>query len=363
MIVYLVPRSPFTKGVIRSDTLFGGIAWAIRWLYGERELEQLLEEFDVAIRDQSAPPFVLSSLFPYFEDTDGRILFLPRPISPPVISRRSAGVKFYQTYKQMLRASFVSKTVFERISNGDIDDAHILDGMMRDEDSEYHLQANGIMTRDERVRVKLPALFTHSETARNAINRITFSTGDGGELYYEPITASFSLSSSMRCGFYLLIKVGGYRAEQNSGMLKAAMRFLADKGLGGDSSIGRGHCEVSFDDNDVIKDHSEGSRIVTLSLLHPSATDREHLAKHKQVTFARLERRKGFIESVYANEVKQVWKPTLFMLGEGATFPRDGERKVYGTLFTEENKREGLDFRVRINGMAYTLGLRGEAAQ
>ena len=65
MIVYLAPRAPFAKSVPRSDTLFGGIAWAIRLLYDEKTLADLLDEFDRAIAARQPPPFVLSSLFPY----------------------------------------------------------------------------------------------------------------------------------------------------------------------------------------------------------------------------------------------------------------------------------------------------------
>ena len=53
----------------------------------------------------------------------------------------------------------------------------------------------------------------------------------------------------------------------------------------------------------------------------------------------------------------QVWKPTLIMLGEGSTFPRDGERKVYGSLFTDKAARVALDYEPRINGIALTVGL------
>ena len=96
---------------------------------------------------------------------------------------------------------------------------------------------------------------------------------------------------------------------------------------------------------------------MTLSLWHPNAQDQQHLEAQTSRTFARLERRKGFIESAYTSEVKQVWKPTLFMLGEGSTFPRDGEREVYGSMFTDEATRVSLNFKPRINGVALTVGL------
>jgi len=366
MIVYLMPRAPFTKNVPRSDTLFGAIAWAIRLLYGEKELVRILDEFDLAISAQESPPFVISSLFPYFEDKEGKILFLPRPLSPPSFPSQTFNLETYQAYKRFLKIDYVSQSIFNLMTSGELEESRLLDDLAK-KDGNYSQQAGTLMAASEHDRVRVLSRLTISqEHARNAINRLSSSTGgdDGGQLYYQPVTSSLALpGNDAHSGFYLLVRVAPDRSNRISDILRAAFRFLADKGLGGDTTIGRGHCDVEFSDEQLISDNPTGKRLVTLSLLHPGATDRKHFSRCQQQIYARLEKRKGFIESAYTKEIKRVWKPTLFMLGEGSTFPVDNGRRLYGSLFTDTHQRDGMDFRIRINGLAYTVGMKGEPTQ
>ncbi|HXG67494.1 MAG TPA: type III-A CRISPR-associated RAMP protein Csm4 [Blastocatellia bacterium] len=362
MIIYLRPRAPFTKSAPRSDTLFGAIAWAIRLLYGELQLVGLLEDFEAAIASQSPPPFTISSLFPYFEDEGGKIHFLPRPLRPPAAITGLEDRAAYQDFKDLRRAGFVSQGVFNRIMLGELDETAIY-AELRHPAGGVRLKAGALMTPEEHRRAgQMARLVIRGEVARNAINRLTGSTaGDGGQLFYQPVAAVGSGGRhGGRGGFYFLARPGSAEVKA---MMQAALRFLGDKGFGGDSSIGRGHCAVEFDDGDFITAAADGERLVTLSLMHPGKADVEHFAKHQHATYARLERRKGFIESAYVEEARRVWKPTLFMLGEGATFPRDGDRSVYGTLFADDSPREGMAFQARINGLAYTVAIKGEAAR
>lgn len=358
MIVYIEPRAPFTKGVPRSDTLFGAVCWAIRLLYGESALQSLLAEFDRAVSDGAEPPFLLSSLFPYFEDEKGKILFLPRPLMPPAQIDIN-NVKSYRAFKKLRKVGYVSRAVFEQMANGRLDELTLFAEMAKD-GSGYSLQSSALVTAEERERILLlPELVVVEEAARNAINRLSISTGgEGGQLYYQPIVSARK-NEIARSGFYLFIQTSKENGEIKT-MLKAGLRFLAEKGLGGDTSVGRGHFELEFDDDANIEGFSGGERLMTLSLFHPAENDREHLRRHVSDTYARMERRKGFIENAYINMAKQVWKPTLFMLGEGATFPRDGERRVYGSLYRDEQVRAGLDFQIRINGLACTVAMKRE---
>jgi CRISPR-associated protein Csm4 len=364
MIVYLRPKSPFNKAVPRSDTLFGAIAWTLRVLYGKPVLEALLDRFDAAVRDQRQPPFVLSSLLPYFQDAKGRIRLLPRPLTRPPAAL-SGDVASYQDMKRARKVDFVSETVFAGIAEGRTTEASLLQEMAKGKASSYRLRHESIVGADEHQRMlALPNLLVESEFARNQINRMAVATGEGGALYYEPTVGSSSApASEAHGGFYFLVRLGPDEPETPD-QLKAAMRFLADRGIGGDSSIGRGHFEVEFDDGANFPiEPSSSETLMTLSLLHPSPRDIAHIAEHSDQTFSRIERRKGFVENSYTGELAQIWKPTLFVLAEGSTFPRDGNRKIYGTVFKESAARPGTDFALRINGLGYTTGLRGGSAQ
>lgn len=360
MIVHLQPRAPFTKGAPRSDTLYGAISWAIRLLYGEEALIRLLEETEAAVSNRTAPPLVISSLFPSLRDREGRLLLLPRPLMPPAVTGSLDSLEDYQESKRLRRANLVSRSVFDAIAAGELDETALHSEFARRDAGRFRLVSNAIVTSAEAERLRpLTRLVVNGETARNTINRLSVSTADGGQLFYQPITSTRSLAKlGIESGFYFIARAGGERAGEVSAMVKAAMHFLGEKGLGGDTTVGRGHCEVEIDDNDDVTGAADGSRLVTLSLLHPSADDLAHFAERQRSILVKLEKRKGFIESAYTSEVRRIWKPTLFMFGEGSTFPRDGARPVYGQLYTDRSQREGLSFSARINGLACTAAMR-----
>lgn len=363
MIVYLKPRAPFANNAPRSDTLFGAIAWAIRVLYGNDRLERVLARFDDSVSKQSPLPFVLSSLFPFFEDAMGKVLFLPRPLRSSEFDLTPGDLAEYQVVKKLRKAGLISLSLFDAIADGRLTERDLLLEALKGEKGDYRLLAgaSALMTRDEYERVHvLRSLFATAEIGRNSLNRLTGSTsGDGGQLFYQPVTSSRVWEKGKaESGFFCAIRLGGERADETEATLKAAFRFLGDKGFGGDSTIGRGHCEVEFDGANDINGPANGEHLFTISLLHPSAEDRAHFTRHQADIYAKLERRKGFIESGYVSGVQRVWKPTLIMLAEGATFPRDGDRLIYGALYEDKSQREGLDFTPRINGLAYTVPIR-----
>lgn len=69
----------FTGGArpeLRSDTLFGLIAWGVRAVYGRDSVERFLEPL---YRTPAEAPLVLTSAFPYVETAEGRLHYFPRP--------------------------------------------------------------------------------------------------------------------------------------------------------------------------------------------------------------------------------------------------------------------------------------------
>src|SRR5262245_37874005 len=358
MIVFLRPRAPFSKGPPRSDTLFGAIAWSVRLLFGEDELIKLLEQFDEAIELQKPEPFLISSLFPFVESRTGRTLFLPRPLLGSDFSPEIDDQQSYRLYRKFLGTNWVSLSIFDEIAKGKSSELDLWKSLSTGDQRAYRLHAGALMTGEEFDRTRaLNSFMITGESVRYAVNRLSLSKVDrGGEIYYQKFAATREPGKiQLKTGFFFLLRVND---PLNSGLeekLKATLRFLGDKGFGGGTSTGRGHNEVEFEDKEIESSDNEGTHLVCFSLLHPSAADRRHLAEHKEQVFARLERRKGFIESAYAAKTEGVWKPTLVMLAEGATFPRDGERRLYGSLFKEQIMRPGLNGHLRINGLGYTV--------
>ncbi|MCI0662788.1 MAG: type III-A CRISPR-associated RAMP protein Csm4 [Acidobacteria bacterium] len=353
MIVYLKPRAPFSNSPPRSDTLFGAIAWAVRLLFGEDELLKLLGQFDEAVELQKPEPFLISSLFPFVESRSGRTLFLPRPLMGSEISPEIDDQQSYRLYRKLLKTNWVSLSIFDDLTKGKSSELDLWKILSSGDQRAHRLHAGALMTAEEYDRTRaLRSLVITGESVRYAIDR-------GGEIFYRSYAATPAPGKiNSKTGFFFLLRMND---PMNSGLedkLKGALRFLGDKGFGGGASTGRGHCDVEFEDKEIESGHDEGTHLVSLSLLHPSAADRRHLAEHREQVFARLERRKGFIEIAYAPETERVWKPTLVMLSEGATFPRDGERRLYGSLFKEQIVRSGLNGHLRINGLGYTVPLK-----
>jgi CRISPR-associated protein Csm4 len=361
MIVYLKPRAPFSKSPPRSDTLFGAIAWAVRLLFGEDELIKLLEQFDEAVELRKSEPFLISSLFPFVESRTGRTLFLPRPLLGSDFAPEIDNQQSYRLYRKLLQTNWISLTIFNELAKGESSELDLWKRLSNGDQRPYRLHAGALMNGEEYDRTRaLSSLTVTGESIRYSVNRLSFSDVDrGGEIYYRTFAATRAPANiNLKTGFFFLLRVDDSRNSGLEGKLKAALRFLGDKGFGGGASTGRGQSDVEFEDKEIEVGNDEGTHMVSLSLLHPSAADRQHLAQHKEQVFAWLERRKGFIESAYAPQTEHGWKPTLVMLAEGATFPRDGERRLYGSLYKEKIVRRGLNGHLRINGLGYTLPIR-----
>jgi CRISPR-associated protein Csm4 len=70
--ITIMPQSPLITP-LHSDTLFGHVCWAIRYLWGELKLKHFLEAF----KDESEAPFLVSDGFP--KD------YLPKPVLTPLL--------------------------------------------------------------------------------------------------------------------------------------------------------------------------------------------------------------------------------------------------------------------------------------
>jgi CRISPR-associated protein Csm4 len=320
MIVRLTPTGRFLGGLPRSDTLFGALCWGIRWTHGE---PRLLGVLDACERD--SPPFVLSSAFPYTGGENGLVYYLPKPLawSPPSPQKT---VEAHSDAKERRGVAYCSLSLFRQIVSGRAPEAGSIG-----EPKGACLPATGEPT---------PSLET-LDVDRNTINRVTGAVQEGRLFFGEETGIGGG-------GAYFLVRV---RDEAARPLVESALRFLEDRGIGGDASVGRGQVRIQIEDEDLLEESQETPYRVTLSLLYPSARDREHLADVASWSAYRLVKRKGRVESLYA-PTEQPWKSTLVMLAEGSVFPRDGDRSVYGAAPVVKEQ----PFRVRHNGFGFTVG-------
>lgn len=326
MLVLMSGLSGFLDLAPRSDTLFGAVCWAIRWIDGEEALLDLLGRADAR-----EPPFLVSSAFPFAESGARRTFLLPRPLLPAAAHDDDA----MAVSKAVRRIRWVSAGLFADILAGRLPPGALAAG----------LAAKNLQEKDRAIgrEDELLPHFHSLDVDRNGINRLTGAVSEG-------LLFTSRIEMVQDGGYFCLVQP---RRPGVVSRVMAAFRFLADRGIGGDSSVGRGQFQVAFEDEDPFQAPSDGEDVITLSLFHPSNGDLRHLAAHRERVHCTVETRRGRLEQMYAPHAR-VWKPALRYLSEGSVFPRLDGREVYGCAPVVLDE----PFGVRQNGFAYPVRMR-----
>lgn len=276
MIVKLKPLSFFKGSYLPgSDTLFGGICWAIAILYGTDVLEKALENFV-----KNDPPFLISSAFPWKEDK----YYLPKPVTRTVKLGESGDD--VSKAKKIKKIEYLSSESFNRLIKG-----ISLDKFYKELDEKDYFK-------------KIPV----ADIPHNSINRLS---GASENIFYS--AESFIEKGGMY--FFLNIIDGFYENK-----LAGAINWLCERGVGGDGSIGKGHFEASFIDKEIIEEPQNPSTAINLSLLYLNGEDKELMKNNKDKCTYEIVKRKGKVEAAYSKS-KDVWKKTVLMLKEGSCLP------------------------------------------
>jgi CRISPR-associated protein Csm4 len=328
MIILMSGGSGFLETAPRSDTLFGALCWGIRWIEGEPALLSLLARVDAG-----DPPFLVSSAFPYAEAGGGRTFFLPRPLLPPPPAGDAHAVP--ASAKALRRIRWVSSSLFNEILAGRIGMAGLASGLQSGE-LQFHL---GAIARTDEIFPEAREV----EVDRNAINRLTGVVEKG-------ILFTSRVEAIRRGGHYCVLRP---RHTGIAERIAAAFRLVADRGIGGDASVGRGHFHVTFEESEPFNEPPDGEALVTLSLFHPSREDLVHLAANRSRLRYVMEPRRGRLEQMYASHPR-IWKPILLCLAEGSIFPPANNREIYGSAPVVLDE----PFRVRQNGFAFPVRMR-----
>jgi CRISPR-associated protein Csm4 len=208
-----------THDYVPSDTLFSALCHAYLELYGREALEALLDRFE------GEPPFLISSAFPFFEDT----LFLPFPRIAPVshFGGGERGVK-----KRLKDVARLSLEDLSRVMRGE---------------GPYAAEKADKLPRKE----LLPRVALDRESS-------------GSSLYYARRTVF-----PEEGGLWVLLDARGDRALESD--LAGALRLLGDMGLGGERSVGCGRFQPDFEDPpEALSRHLGGKApYVTLSRVCP----------------------------------------------------------------------------------------------
>ncbi len=249
-----------TRDYVPSDTLFSALCHAYLELRGRETLEVLLARFS------GDPPFLVSSAFPFFEDT----LYLP---SPRIALDPSAADEERGAKKRLKEVPWLSLEDFSRA--------------MRGEGQRGTRETHGLPSRELLPRV--------------ALDR----ESQGSSLYYVR-RAVFPEGG----GLWTLLDVRDPALEED---LLSALRLLGEMGIGGERSVGCGRFEAGVDElPETLSRHLVGvAPYVALSRVSP-----EPGASGEAQRYA-LTESKGWMLSPTGAQLK---RKSVWFFAEGSSF-------------------------------------------
>ena len=247
MLIYLEPLSLFPE--LHSDTIFGALTYAIKELYGEEKVKEMLIDFE------EEPPFILSSTFPYLFKDDIKIRFFPK-----VILNLADGIeKSINDLKEYKKVDFLEEEIFFKLVNGEITEGEIISNI-----SNYHKVKNLLMKEDYEIDIG----FSENIIPNNSINRLNSET----KIFYT------SGKEFKNLGLFFIIE---FNDENYKPIVKSAIKFLKDRGFGKDISVGKGHFDFTIDEdysiNDFLKNQDDMDYFITLSRYIPSCDEIEEI--------------------------------------------------------------------------------------
>lgn len=267
-------KSPVGTGLL-SGTVWGHLAWAIRYVEGEAPFKRWLE-------DQETRPWLLSTRMP--------VGMLPRPLLKPAMRDvLPLSLEKMSLDKAVRKQQYISESLFLRLR-----------AAMSDAKLNSALQEEAIKSRDTK------GLAREVVRAHNTIDRLTGTTPQTGGLFFEQVAI---LHGETRCQLFLST------AEPCLEKLQILFAFVGENGFGCNASTGNGHFVATIREETVLF-ASTGNRAMSLShgVLSRNMTD----ACFKQhVHFGKL-------GGDYAKGRYSPFKYPILMARPGATFTPSG---------------------------------------
>ncbi|MBC7108387.1 MAG: type III-A CRISPR-associated RAMP protein Csm4 [Methanomassiliicoccales archaeon] len=341
--VVLRPKSLSLAGYPKSDTLFGALCWGIRFISGNETLEKMLEDFR-----NGDPPFVISSAFPCALSVATVVEYLiPMPFFtiPSKFFELSASkrMEIVGNYKKLKKVRWADASLVFDILKGRVTIYDILESIEKVKDSgkgdwcfqDYNYK-DGVLSRHD-----VP-IYKEVDMVGNAINRITSSTGENFFFYK-------GYAMSRRGAMYFIIK----HRKNCENIVRPALRFLEDRGIGGKISSGKGAFEIiqiRTNIDEKLAEMSSGKTVLNLSTYIPTHEEIVQFKNAGTKPIYNLLVRGGVIESGLASE-SNPWKARTMCFGEGSLFPAIENREVYGQNPVVHDKK----YKVQQYGFSFYL--------
>jgi len=332
--IKLSPTS-FFHGYPASDTLFGAFCWGIKRIYDEKMLLTMLADF------QNNPKFILSSSFPYVESKDDiHIPFYPKPMIKglsafdidAMAKGKKAKVEIITCYKKFKKAEYITSSLFERFLKG------ATEKMLFEEFHKGNLEMHrNLLVENGYKNIFDTLLFKNEIVQKNSVDRITMSTGEEGQTFYQE---EYFTRDNFKLHFFI--------KTDDIEFLKPVFRYLEDKGIGGNRSTGKGKFRIEIHNDNVSLSGSNSERFITLSRYIPDET--EINIKSDAMFYEIFPYRSKFDSEEFRE--KENWKSRVMYLKEGSVLEATVKKPFYGRcpVVKEIGGQE-----IRQNGLAFPV--------
>lgn len=319
MKTYKIVFQPKSSAVtsFQADTLWGSFCWALRYLKGEKKLENLIELYQ-----NQKPPLIISDGIP-----EG---YLPRPILKPVSygkakelaekyfgETKKALVQGLTTIKEKRKQRYLPIEIFDELKQG-FSEERLLDKLL------------GL--KETLPNIKSTLVF------RNTINRLTGTVLTEGGLH--PDEEVF-YGEGIKINIF--VKTNLFNLQQ----LKDIFEFIALSGFGRSASSGKGALElIDCREETVSFSVSDVNAFMSLSSFVPNDSDPIQ-------GYYQLITKWGKLGGDYAKSEIPFKKP-LIMFSAGSVFFDTPIREYYGRLI------EGIHYNLKIKhyGFVFPIGVR-----
>jgi len=363
----LNPKSSIVSD-FHSDTIFGHICWAIKYVEGENKLREFLKKY------QAQPPLILSSGFPRIEMNGQVTEFLPKPILKPLRLDEEENLfnNFYKnTKKEKLAFSFALKSLKKQIYISTDALNEVKEGLSYEklyelvfrgklcpqnfipkpsECSQNHYECP-LLNPEGNIKCPKKILISKTEEVyHNTKNRLADRVKKEGGLFSTK-NIFFNVNSEFLTKIVIYIKSSF--SEQN--IILNSFEFISKSGFGADKSIGKGQFEFDFEEDFNLPEATIPNAFMVLSNYYPQEGD--PVEGHYE-TIVKIGKLGGdwakYKEKNWPKDKITYFKMPINFIAPGAVFKTANIKSYYGRLIPNVH----IDNRIVQYGYAMPLGMR-----
>lgn len=308
-----------------SQTIFGSVCWSIRELYGEKELEELLDNFG-----NHENRFVVSSSFAEGVFKAPMMTWATLDEIIEIGDRIHLGSSELSTIsKQFKKIEYLSEEVFRSYLKGEMNRMEVVEDLIF-EKGKYKFSNGTLHYKDEEITC---TEYCEENSRRNFINRLSGTTDEGQLFYYK----RFFLSPETK--LFFLIKT------KNIDYFLPLFRYMSDIAIGGDSSIGVNNYELHFEGEFNYRKSIEENTLLSKYIPQYGEVDWDRSYFGISMGYYKVESRHEF-------SGEDIQKDQVGYLIEGSKVVLKQNKEIYGRLPVV---KELMGKKVRHNGLGFFL--------